>query len=133
MIFRRVDGVVLLVQDLERCMTFYRDILGLEITFSDDVSFAFRLDGQDFVLLKVSSAAKQISEAAVAPNQAGGHHFFLCATVDDVHAAYQTLSAKGVAFIQPPTDQPWGQRTAYLADPEGNLWELRQPIPAAGQ
>jgi hypothetical protein len=26
------------------------------------------------------------------------------------------------------THQPWGLRTAYFADPEGNLWEINQPI-----
>jgi uncharacterized glyoxalase superfamily protein PhnB len=54
----------------------------------------------------------------------------LCADVADVDAVYQTLTAKGVAFIKPPIDQDWGWRTAYFADPEGNIWELRQAIPA---
>jgi len=48
----------------------------------------------------------------------------LCAGVDDVDAEYAALTAKGLKFIKPPVDQPWGRRTAYFADPEGNLWEL---------
>jgi catechol 2,3-dioxygenase-like lactoylglutathione lyase family enzyme len=133
MIFRDINGVVLLVQDLDRCMKFYRDTVGLEIVYSDDVSYIFKLDSRDFVLLEVNRAAEQISEAAVKPQQAGVNHMFLCADVDDVDAAYQALTAKGVAFIQPPTDQPWKMRTAYFADPEGNLWELRRNLMGTSQ
>jgi lactoylglutathione lyase len=54
----------------------------------------------------------------------------LAAGVEDVDAAYQMLIAKGVRFLRPPTDQPWGLRTAYFADPEGNLWEINHSIDA---
>jgi lactoylglutathione lyase len=128
MIFRKVNGVVLIVQDLDRCMTFYRDTLGLPVTFSDAVSFAFRLEDQDFVLLTVPAAVEMMGEEAVSSHLEAGHRFFLCTDVDDVDAAYKTLTAKGVAFIKPPKDQPWGLRTAYFADPEGNLWEFRHPL-----
>jgi lactoylglutathione lyase len=128
MIFRNINGVVLLVEDLDGCLKFYRDIIGLDVVFSDEVSHAFKLATQDFVILKVSAAAEQISAAAVAQ---AGNRMFLCADVDDVDTAYKDLMAKGVSFIQPPTDQPWRMRTAYFADPAGNLWELRRQIPAA--
>ena len=29
-----------------------------------------------------------------------------------------------VKDILPPTTEPWGQRTCYIADPEGNLIEI---------
>ena len=53
--------------------------------------------------------------------------------VTNVDAAYQALSAKGVRFLRPPTDQPWGLRTAYFADPEGNLWEINHSIEAQSE
>jgi hypothetical protein len=36
----------------------------------------------------------------------GSPRVLLAAGVEDVDAAYQTLSAKGVRFLRPPTDQP---------------------------
>jgi uncharacterized glyoxalase superfamily protein PhnB len=30
----------------------------------------------------------------------------------------------GVEGVLPPTTMPWGQRTSYVADPEGNLVEI---------
>jgi uncharacterized glyoxalase superfamily protein PhnB len=125
---RKVNATVLFVQDLNRAMTFYRDTLGLEVVVSDDVSFAFRMEGQDFALVEVSAGVKMLNEEVLALQQGAGHRVMLCADVEDVDAAYQALTAKGVAFIKPPIDQEWGWRTAYFADPEGNIWEFRQSI-----
>ncbi|MHB8747762.1 MAG: VOC family protein [Aggregatilineales bacterium] len=124
MLIRKIDAAVLFVQYLDRCMIFYRDMLGLQVTFSDSVSFAFRLEDQDFVLLKVSAAAQMVGEEVLSLHTAAGHRVLLCASVEDVDAVYKALTAKGVAFIKPPISQRWGRRTAYFADPEGNLWEI---------
>lgn len=127
---RKVNATVLFVQDLDQCMMFYRDKLGLEVVFSDATSFAFRMEGQDFALVKLSAGVEMLNEEVLGLQQGGSHRVMLCADVEDVDTAYKTVSAKGVAFIKPPIDQPWGWRTAYFADPEGNIWELRQAIPA---
>lgn len=124
MMIRKIDAAVLFVQDRAKCTTFYRDMLGLPVTFSDDSSVAFRLEDQDFVLLDVSAAAQMISEEALSLHSGAGHRVLLCVGVEDVDVVYKALTAKGVAFIKPPISQPWGRRTAYFADPEGNLWEL---------
>jgi catechol 2,3-dioxygenase-like lactoylglutathione lyase family enzyme len=39
--------------------------------------------------------------------------------VEDVDAAYDRLSAAGIAFSGPPEDMPWGARHAWLTDPDG--------------
>jgi lactoylglutathione lyase len=69
-----------------------------------------------------------VSSEPLAFSMEGSPRVLLAAGVEDVDAAYETLSAKGVRFLRPPTDQPWGLRTAYFADPEGNPWEINQPI-----
>ena len=37
---------------------------------------------------------------------------------------YQDALANGAASVLPPTTEPWGQRTSYVADPDGNLIEI---------
>ena len=86
------------------------------------------LGDQYFLLLEVSAAAHLISEEALELKIEGGPRLLLAAGVEDVDAAYEELKAKGVTFLRPPTNQPWGLRTAYFADPEGNLWEINQPL-----
>ncbi len=128
---RRINATVLFVHDLDQAMKFYRDLLGFEVTFGDAVSFAFRLEDQDFVVLTLPAAAEMVGDEALAPLDRAGHRVLLCADVGDVDATYQALMAKGVAFIKPPKDQAWGRRTAYFADPDGNLWELYHHLPDA--
>lgn len=125
--FNKVTAVVLFVEDLDRAKAFYHETLGLEITFEDDVSFAFRLENQDFALVKRSAGIEMLNAQVLASQTSVSHQVMLCADVADVDTVYKSLTAKGVSFIKPPIDQPWGWRTAYFADPEGNLWELRQP------
>jgi lactoylglutathione lyase len=124
----KISAVVLFVRDLARCMTFYQDTLGLQVVHSDPNSVAFHMEDQDFLLLEVGAAAHMISEEANALKSEGSQRVLLCAGVEDVDAAYEALKAKGVSFLRPPTNQPWGLRTAYFADPEGSLWEINRPI-----
>ena len=46
--------------------------------------------------------------------------------VQDVDRAHSDLLAKGVSFLQPPTDMPWGHRMAICRDPEGRTVCLAQ-------
>jgi catechol 2,3-dioxygenase-like lactoylglutathione lyase family enzyme len=126
--FHRVDATVLFVRDLARCMTFYRDTLGLEVQESDPDSVSFQMENVYFLLLEVSAAADLISSEASTLKIEGGPRGLLAAGVEDVDAAYEELKAKGVTFLRPPTNQPWGLRTAHFADPEGNLWEINQSL-----
>ena len=45
-------------------------------------------------------------------------------TFADVDKEYQHALTNGAASVLPPTTEPWGQRTCYVADPDGNLIEI---------
>jgi len=128
---RHIVATVLFVRDLERSLTFYRDTLGLEVQESDAHSAGFQMADIYFILLDTSAAASLIGseEQDLKKRIEGGPRGLLAAEVKDVDAAYEELAARGVMFRRPPTNQPWGMRTAHFADPEGNLWEINQPIP----
>jgi catechol 2,3-dioxygenase-like lactoylglutathione lyase family enzyme len=34
------------------------------------------------------------------------------------------LTSAGVTLVSPPTDQPWGHRTLFFRDPDGNVLEI---------
>jgi catechol 2,3-dioxygenase-like lactoylglutathione lyase family enzyme len=128
--FRKLMATELIVQDLATCTAFYRDILGLEVRESESTanSISFQIDNVYFFLLEAIGAAEMVSAQPLDLSLQGSPRVLLAAGVEDVDAAYETLLARGVRFLRPPTDQPWGLRTAYFADPEGNLWEINQPI-----
>ena len=126
--FRSIAATELFVRDLANCTTFYRDTLGLQVRESDPDSCLFP-DGQ-CVFFPAGGLSRRAHDqlGALELKIEGGPRVLLAAGVEDVDAAYEALKAKGVTFLRPPTDQPWGLRTAYFADPEGNLWEINQSI-----
>lgn len=125
----KINATVLFVQNFDACVKFYRDVLGMKLKETDEGFVSFDLEGQELALMDLSAASQMISEEAVQPTKEGVHRALLAAFVDDTDEVYEALKAKGVEFIKPPTTQPWGQRTAYFKDPDGNIWEISHFLP----
>jgi len=123
-----IIATVVFVRDLARCTIFYRDTLKLPYTGSDANSSTFLLQERYLILLSASGAADLLGSDPNDLKIDGAPRVVLAAGVENVDAAYEALKAEGVTFLRPPTDQPWGLRTAHFADPEGNLWEINQSI-----
>ncbi len=45
-------------------------------------------------------------------------------TSEEVDKEYARIVAQGGRSVLEPETEPWGQRTCYIADPEGNLVEI---------
>jgi len=114
----RIDATVLFVRDLTRCTTFYRDTLGLRVQNNDPNSVPFLLENRFLLLLEISAAANLISSEASALLIEGGPRMLLAAGVEDVDSANAALSARGVTFLPPPTNQPWGHNIRLHPTPE---------------
>jgi len=50
--------------------------------------------------------------------------------VDDVDKEYEKLKKAISDFVQPPTTQPWGNRSLLFRDPDGNLINFFTPVSA---
>jgi uncharacterized glyoxalase superfamily protein PhnB len=48
--------------------------------------------------------------------------------IPDVDEAYERALAAGAKSLLPPTDQPYGDRNAWVQDPFGNTWYLARHI-----
>jgi predicted enzyme related to lactoylglutathione lyase len=110
-------GVV--AEDLEAQRRYYRDVLGLtELEAGDDwVQFDF---GQHR-LLEVLARSDQ--------PQYGERRVQVGFAVADIRAAADELEARGVERISDVEGGPdSGQYWCYFRDPEGNVFELAQPI-----
>ena len=125
---KQVNVAVLFVADLERSKAFYRDTLGVPLKFEDKTSAGFDFDPMLLILLDIASARDLLTEEAVAVPRPAGVTSQLVCFVDDVDAIYKELAARGVEFVRKPIDREWGLRTAHFKDPDGNVWEIAQPV-----
>lgn len=124
----QADAIVLFVSDLERAKAFYKAKVGLKLK-SEEQGFAeFELDNTTIALLDIPTAQAMINEEVVTTTRPSGESSLIAAYVDDLNKVYGALRQRGVEFLKPPSDQPWGQRTAYFKDPDGHLWEVSQWI-----
>jgi lactoylglutathione lyase len=106
---------IITVQDLDRALAFYRDVGGGEVTYT------FPPEGEgDPVYVTVRVADTQLG-LGVDPNFTGPavQPMELCAYTNDCDAAVAQLRAAGGNVLEEPADQPWGERMARVADPDG--------------
>jgi catechol 2,3-dioxygenase-like lactoylglutathione lyase family enzyme len=127
-----LGALTLFVDDLGATAQFYRDALGLEQIYQDEVSTVFRLGATLINLLAVSAAGELVEPVAVIP-AGGAAQMLLSLWVDDVDATCADLDRRGVTLINGPLDRHWGKRTAAFADPNGTVWEIAQDIPVPTQ
>jgi uncharacterized glyoxalase superfamily protein PhnB len=50
---------------------------------------------------------------------------------EQVDESFAAAVRAGAAVVAEPVERPWGGRSAYVADPEGNRWEIAW-APGAG-
>ena len=123
----RLDGFGLFVDDMPTMVRFYRDVLGFEIKEGEDAINVYLIkDGTLFMLYERKNFEKMTSRKYEYLKGLNGH-FEIALYVDtfeEVDAQYTNAIAKGARSVLEPTTEPWGQRTCYIADPEGNLIEI---------
>lgn len=123
----KLDGIGLFVNDMPTMVRFYRDVLGFEITEGENAVNVYLIkNGTLFMLYERKNFEKMTNRKYEYLNGFNGH-FEIALYVDtfaEVDKEYAKAVAKGAQSVLEPTTEPWGQRTCYIADPEGNLIKI---------
>jgi lactoylglutathione lyase len=117
----QLDYTILVVDDLDVALTFYTETLGLSLGHRSGPYAQLDTGSCRLALYERSAMAETLGVA-----NADVPAFEIGFKVDDVDAAYHDLIASGARAAVAPTDRPWGQRTAYVCDPDGHLVELAE-------
>ena len=123
----RLDGFGLFVHDMGNMIRFYRDVLGFEIREAEDTSNVYLVKDGTLFLLYGRNDFEKMTHRRYDYAQGLNGHFELALYVDtfeEVDAAFARAVQNGAQPVLPPETEPWGQRTCYIADPEGNLIEI---------
>jgi uncharacterized glyoxalase superfamily protein PhnB len=121
-----IDSVfpILEVPDLDAALAFYGEGLG------GVVRYRFPAEGDPvYVSLETGSTTMGIgvTESPLPPG-----NMLLWFYVDDVDRVAAKLEAGGAPVLEPPVDQPWGERTALVEDPFGTRVRLGARTGVAG-
>ena len=116
----------LTVRDLQTSLTWYRDVLGLEVDreiVRDGVlrAIAMRAGAVRFLLNQ--------DDGAKGHNRAKGTGMSMnIATKQSVDAVAAHVKARGGSLLTEPADMPWGQRVFRVVDPDGYTFAVSGPL-----
>lgn len=123
----KLDGYGIFVKDMPTMVRFYRDVLGFEIKEEEEADNVYLIkDGTLFMLYRRSDFEKMTDHSYEYVKGFNGHSeiALYVDTFEEVDEEYRKAIEKGAVSVLVPTTEPWGQRTCYIADPEGNLIEI---------
>jgi catechol 2,3-dioxygenase-like lactoylglutathione lyase family enzyme len=104
--------------NVARLRDFYGQVL--QIAPSADraeyVEFAFKGSALSFY---DANSFQEYAEDAAMPGR--NRSVMIEFRVDDVDAEYERLQQLQIEWVKPPSTQPWGNRSIYFRDPDGNL------------
>lgn len=122
----RIGLVTILTDDVPAMKGFYRDILGFEVKEDLGNYVEFVNEGVRFAVCTRDVMHEGTSHPSYREPSAG-QAFELAFPLDSpegVDRAYEEIVSNGATPIREPEMMPWGRRTAFFADPEGNIHEL---------
>jgi catechol 2,3-dioxygenase-like lactoylglutathione lyase family enzyme len=126
-----VAHIALVVRDYDEAIAWFAEKLGFTLvadTYQPEQDKRWVLAappgaGPDATTLLLARASTPEQEAFIG-NQAGGRVFLFLRT-DDFERDYAAYRARGVRFVRPPAEHPYG-KVAVFEDLYGNLWDLVQ-------
>lgn len=122
----KLNIIGLFVNDMETMVSFYRDVMGMKTDWAGDANTELYSGEFQLIMFSRNDFEAMTSRKYTYPNGVNGtvELAFDAADFAEVDAEYERVVNAGATPIFPPTNEPWGQRTSYVADPDGNLIEI---------
>jgi catechol 2,3-dioxygenase-like lactoylglutathione lyase family enzyme len=108
----------LITNDVKQLTDFYERALQMKPHASGDSYVEFPTDAGTLAIFGASAQEKYIPGSAPPGQNKSAILEFNVANVD---AEYFRLQGIVKVWVKPPTTQPWGSRSVYFRDPDGNL------------
>jgi len=115
----------LITNDVDRLAAFYAEVLKMKPHKIGATYVDFRT-GTGVLALFAAEAQEKYIPGSTMPGQ--NHSAILEFRVNDVDREYARLHGVVKQWIKAPTTQPWGTRSIYFRDPDGNLVDFFTPV-----
>jgi lactoylglutathione lyase len=123
----RIDAIGLFANDMKTLVEFYRDVVGMKIEWNGEPYAEFQMDsGSRLIMYGRKDFEEMISQKLDFVSKINGAQEIALnfPNFSDVDKEFNRMIKLGATPVFHPTTMPWGQRTSYIADPDGNLIEI---------
>jgi catechol 2,3-dioxygenase-like lactoylglutathione lyase family enzyme len=120
----RLMHTCLITDNVNQLVQFYEPILRVKAQRSGEDYVEFRTGAGVLAVFSATAQERYIPGSTVA---AGNKSAILEFEVADVDAEFVRLQSLVKTWVKPPTTQPWGTRSLYFRDPDGNLIDFYVP------
>ena len=114
---RQFRSTCLITQNVRKLCDFYQNVFQVQ-TEASDTFVAFEPGGVPLTLFH-TAGMEQMAPGSM--QGAGIGNAILEFEVEDVDVEYARLLELNVSIVKPPTTQPWGLRSVWFRDPDGNI------------
>jgi len=123
----RLINTCLITSNVDQLVSFYERVLALKANRPADNYAEFRTGVGVLAIFSAEAQEKYIPGSATAGSN---KTVILEFSVTDVDHEYARLQGLVRTWIKPPSTQPWGTRSIYFRDPDGNLVDFYAPVKA---
>lgn len=124
---KRFNGICIVTPDVGRLRDFYRQVLQVQAE-GDDTFTWFSTPGAELSLFS-EQGMEEMAPGSMQGETLGTGSYTLEFEVEDVDNEYERLTDMNVRIVKPPTTQPWGRRSVWFRDPDGNLINFYANVP----
>ncbi len=113
----RFTGLCLITKDVPRLVGFYTRVFAVQAE-GDELHSVLRVDELELTLFSIDKMEE------MAPRSTAGIGYgnaIIGFEVGNVDGEYERIVALGVRVIMRPTTHPWGSRSFWFTDPDGNV------------
>ena len=114
----------LITTNVSRLVNFYENVLGMKARWSGEQYAEFHTGVGVLAIFSAEAQEKYIPGSSEAASNRSAILQFKVADVDHEYVRLQPLVT---IWVKKPTTQPWGTRSVYFRDPDGNLVDFYMP------
>lgn len=123
----KLGYVILYVENLEKTKHFYENFLGLELRNEFGTYIEFNT-GTTILSFNTREGGREVTSLPIPNGVRKEQTFELGFITEDVEGVVESLREEGVPILMEPVEKPWGQKVAYVEDPDGHYIEICSPI-----
>lgn len=128
-----IDTVAIVVRDRRKAIAWYRDVFGLDVGYigpNDPDALTGSGTPEDpghWIEMGAARPRTRVHlcelDGKTEPGPTG-----ITFLTDDIRRDHERMKSVGVRFTYPPKRMDWGEWLCEFEDPDGNLFDLKQPI-----